>query len=73
MITKRIVVVTFLLLFISPLCVSAETTVKQVPKAVLPERIYEFEPVAEGTLVSHRFILQNRGDAPLIIEKIKTG
>jgi hypothetical protein len=73
MITKKIVAATFLLFFVSTLCVSAETTVKQVPKAVLPERIYEFEPVVEGMLVSHNFILQNRGNAPLIIEKIKTG
>jgi hypothetical protein len=73
MITKKIATAMFLLLFVSTLGLSAETPVKQGPKAVLTERIYEFEPVVEGTLVSHRFILQNKGDAPLIIEKIKTG
>ena len=73
MVNKKIIAATFLLLFASTLCVSAETTIKQVPKAVLPERTYEFEPVVEGTLVSHRFILQNKGDATLVIEKIKTG
>jgi len=73
MITKKIVAATFLLLFVSTLCVSAETTVKQAPKAVLPESIHVFEPVVEGMLVSHNFILENKGNAPLIIESIKTG
>ena len=73
MITKKIVAAIFLLLFISTLGFSAKIPVKQGPKAVLTERIYEFEPVVEGMLVSHNFILQNKGDAPLIIEKIKPG
>ena len=73
MITKKIVAATFLLLFVSNVWVSADNTPIQEPKAVLAERNYEFEPVVEGTLVSHRFVLQNKGDAPLIIEQIKTG
>lgn len=73
MITKMIVAAMFLLLFVSTLWASAETTVEQAPKAVLPESIHVFEPVVEGMLVSHNFILENKGDAPLIIESIKTG
>ena len=73
MVNKKILAATFLFLFVSTLYISAETTIKQAPKAVLPERIYEFEPIVEGVVVSPMFILQNKGDAPLIIEKIKTG
>ena len=73
MTTKKIVAAMFFLLFASALCVSAENTVEQAPKAVLPESIHVFEPVVEGMLVSHNFILENKGNAPLIIESIKTG
>ncbi len=73
MTTKMIVAAIFLLLFVLDPGAFAETTPAPAPKAVLPERTYEFEPVVEGTLVSHRFILQNRGDATLVIEQIKTG
>jgi hypothetical protein len=71
MITKKIVAVTILLLFVSTLCAFAETAATPVPKAVVPEGIHVFEPVVEGTLVSHDFILENRGDAPLVIDSIK--
>ncbi len=73
MITKKIVAETILLLFVSTPCAFAETTATPVPKAVLPESVHVFEPVVEGMLVSHDFILENRGDAPLIIESIKAG
>ena len=73
MTTKKIVAATIFLLFVSTPCTFAETTAAPVPKAVLPESIHVFEPVVEGTLVTHDFILQNRGDAPLIIESIKAG
>jgi hypothetical protein len=73
MTTKKIVAATIFLLFVSTPCTFAETTAAPVPKGVLPESIHVFEPVVEGTLVTHDFILQNRGDAPLIIESIKAG
>jgi outer membrane protein OmpA-like peptidoglycan-associated protein len=45
----------------------------QAPAAVLPVRGYEFEPVPDGFEVRHDFILQNKGNAPLIISRVKTG
>ncbi len=45
----------------------------QAPAAVLPVRGYEFEPVPDGVEVRHDFILQNKGNAPLIISRVKTG
>jgi hypothetical protein len=73
MTTKKLVAATIFLLFVSTPCVFAEISAASTPKAVLPESIHVFEPVVEGTLVSHDFILQNLGYAPLIIESIKAG
>jgi hypothetical protein len=54
------------------LCSAADTPVTG-PQAILPESIYEFSSVVEGTQVIHRFVLQNRGDEPLKIFKIESG
>lgn len=43
------------------------------PKSYLPENIFEFEPVLEGTEVVHDFILFNQGDSPLHILDVKAG
>ena len=73
MIAKKIANAMFLIFLVSTLGLSAEIPVNQGPKAVLTEGIHVFEPVVEGMLVSHNFILENKGNAPLIIESIKTG
>lgn len=43
------------------------------PSAFLPAEEFEFEPVVDGVEITHDFIVQNRGAAPLIIEKVKAG
>ena len=43
------------------------------PVAVLPEVQYEFKPVPDGTQIHHGFQIQNKGTAPLNIEKVRTG
>jgi hypothetical protein len=43
------------------------------PVAFAPEGIYTFESVPEGTKITHEFIIQNKGTAPLNIENVKTG
>jgi hypothetical protein len=45
----------------------------KTPKAFLPVTKWEFEPVADGQHVVHEFIIQNKGNAPLNIERVKTG
>ena len=42
------------------------------PSAYVSKMHYEFEPVLDGTDVLHNFILQNKGTAPLKIEKVHT-
>jgi hypothetical protein len=48
-------------------------TASQGPVAALLEGTYEFQPVVEGSTVTHEFILKNRGDKELSILDIKSG
>jgi hypothetical protein len=43
------------------------------PGVVLPELKYEFDPVVDGTQVTHDFAIKNTGDGPLAITQVKTG
>ena len=45
----------------------------QTPTVLIPESRYTFSPVLDGTEVTHDFVIQNKGDAPLAIEKVRTG
>ena len=43
------------------------------PNAFFPATSWEFSPVLDGTKVMHEFVIQNKGNAPLKVEKVKTG
>ena len=43
------------------------------PDAFAPEAQYNFEPQPEGSKIIHEFIIKNRGEALLKIERVKTG
>lgn len=66
--------------FISAVCILSFTSsvfgaskqTLQSPSIFVPESRYTFPIVIDGTEVTHDFIIQNKGDAPLIIEKVKT-
>jgi hypothetical protein len=45
----------------------------EYPAAALPVRSYEFEAVPDGVEVRHEFVIQNKGTAPLLISRVKTG
>ena len=42
------------------------------PLAFLPAGRYQFDTVVEGQEVAHDFMVQNKGSAPLEIQKVKT-
>ena len=71
----------FIILLLAGACIlfvgavgTCETLVaKDLPAAFLPERSFEFQPVPEGTQVTHEFKIQNKGTAPLLISKVRTG
>jgi hypothetical protein len=43
------------------------------PAAFFPQTRYEFSPVLDGAKVVHEFVVQNKGNAALNIERVKTG
>ena len=43
------------------------------PSAFFPATSYEFSPVLEGNKVMQEFVIQNKGNAPLKIERVRTG
>ena len=45
----------------------------QKPGVMLPELKYEFDPVVDGSQVTHNFAIKNTGDGPLAITQVKTG
>lgn len=47
--------------------------VTATPSVVLPELQYKFDPVVDGTEVTHDFTIKNTGDGPLAITQVKTG
>ncbi len=47
-------------------------TATAVPVAVAKEAFFEFEPVIEGTVIEHEYLIQNLGKAPLSIERVRT-
>jgi hypothetical protein len=49
------------------------TASTSTPAVVVKEPQFQFEPVMEGTVVEHDFILENIGATPLMIQNIKTG
>ena len=52
---------------------TAQESVGGIPKAVFPEMTHDFTSVMEGEDIKHDFVIENHGDAPLIIEKVKPG
>jgi hypothetical protein len=43
------------------------------PSVFFPETHYEFSPVLEDAKVVHDFVIQNKGNATLNVERVKTG
>jgi len=52
---------------------STQDTDDSAPKAFVPQKRFAFPSSMDGTKVLHDFIIQNKGDAPLKITKVKTG
>lgn len=63
------------LLWTQPLCAdtSSSTDTRGTPSGSITDPTYKFDPVIEGDMVSHEFILTNSGSAPLEILKIESG
>jgi len=51
----------------------ATDPVPTAPQAVIDDTRHTLPAVIEGTEVRHNFVVKNTGNAPLEIEKVKTG
>ncbi|MFQ6007418.1 MAG: hypothetical protein ACE5K8_00550 [Candidatus Zixiibacteriota bacterium] len=52
---------------------SLSTDTSKAPKAFFPETSYDFGVIAQGSKVSHTFVVRNIGDAPLKLINAKAG
>lgn len=73
LVRKNLLVLSIMSMVLVPLFGLAADTTSFGPQAFLPESVFEFQPLVEGNQVVHRFILHNRGEAPLEILKIESG
>ena len=48
-----------------------KASLDKAPKAVFPQTKYQFSPVFEGQEIKHDFVVENRGQAPLVIKSIR--
>lgn len=55
----------------APSTPQVEASMAKVPKAVFPEAKYTFDAVYEGVDIKHDFVVENHGDAPLVISRIR--
>jgi hypothetical protein len=60
-------------IFLPGNAIGAEDQTPASPSAFIAKPIYEFEPVVDGTQVVHNYVIQNKGDEILEIQKVKTG
>ena len=65
--------VLFCMAFSQTSAFGASKQTSQSPAAVVPESRFTFAQVVDGTEVTHGFIIQNKGNAPLKIDSVKTG
>lgn len=71
---KRFAVIfVFCILISAGVSFGAEKNTLRSPLAFVQAGRYEFAPVLEGTTITHDFIIQNKGTAPLKIEKVRSG
>ena len=66
-------VFTFCILFFAIFSSTAEDIAQELPCAFLPTDSYEFASVVDGAIIMHDYVIQNRGNAPLKILKVKGG
>jgi archaellum component FlaG (FlaF/FlaG flagellin family) len=52
---------------------ATEAASAKPPNIVIPQASFEFEPVVDGTEVTHDFPIKNTGDGELSIRRVKTG
>jgi len=57
----------------APFSFGEVTASEKFPLAYISQADFHFDPVPEGKEVVHDFMVQNRGESPLMIETVQTG
>jgi len=72
---KKMFIFVFIIcfLFVGPVYSENENTIAKLPSIFVPQNLYNFKAVVDGTEVKHGFLIQNKGTAPLLIQKVKAG
>jgi hypothetical protein len=70
---RKITLMALLIFMVSVGTAWANQPDQPAPQLVLDQTEFSFEPVVDGALVNHDFVVQNKGDAVLNIHKVKTG
>jgi hypothetical protein len=55
----------------TPSAAEIKASLDKAPKAVFPQLKFEFDPVFEGSEIMHNFVVENTGEAPLVIKNIR--
>jgi hypothetical protein len=60
------------LLFFFTNALAEKTEEENKPEAYFPEQTFIFDRTLEGSQVIHDFIIKNKGNGPLSVERVKT-
>ena len=61
------------MLLVMALLAHSEGPASAAPKIEIKEKVFNFKEMIDGQTVEHAFQVQNRGDQPLEIQRIKPG
>ena len=70
---KTFLMATLSMLLIGSLLTTSRAAQDSGPRAVFVEKAVDLKEVSEGRDIEHAFRIQNQGDQPLKIEKVKPG
>lgn len=63
----------FMLIILFPMTSIMAEEPKVSPVIVIPEKVFDFKDVKEGTVLEHTFKVYNKGDGVLTIKSVKPG
>jgi hypothetical protein len=69
---RNVLIILSALLILTGSAIRAEDVNTAAPSIFVENPAYEFATAIDGTQVIHEFMIQNKGRAALIIEKVKT-
>jgi hypothetical protein len=71
---KKVLCGTFFLIFLISLNLSTGWAQQAIgPRMVIEKPLFDAQQVKEGEIISHSFIVLNKGDQPLKIKRVQPG